>query len=221
MYGDAALYVEDPVPIRDAISRRQHVKSITGLDGTAITFRLSYNGKGQREQLELSGREGKLRERHEYDNAGRIIRRTMFNQSGLEQSWFEILYRNGNWQETRMYTAPGALTYTIATERDATGKLLKAVYNDPDGKVLRIDRYELDDSGLLKAVRSGVMGERLYEYDELGNLIRKSVHAPGASVYGEEYGFDYDDRSLLVRMRRLPAEEISFAYTFFDGGSDS
>jgi YD repeat-containing protein len=222
---ECALYVEEKVPVRDAIARREAVRSLTG-ETTLLTggvpvasefrnFVLEYDRAGKRVRQESFDRTGRLVRRGLYDAGGQLVQDITFDAAGNPEYRFEIAYQGENWTEKRMYSPPDRLHYRISPQRDPSGRLAQAVYRDATDHTIRMDSYAYDARGRIVRVEMGNLGESTYEYDERGNLVRKSLIMPGASVLGEVYEFDYDARDLLVRMRQEQVSLTRFTLEFF------
>jgi YD repeat-containing protein len=222
---EGALYVEEKVPVRDAIARREVVRSLTG-ETTLLTgsvpaasefrsFVLEYDRAGKRVRQESFDRTGRLVRRGLYDAGGQLVQDITFDAAGNPEYRFEIAYQGENWTEKRMYSPPDGLHYRISSQRDPSGRLTQAVYRDATDQTIRMDSYAYDARGRIVRVEMGNLGESTYEYDERDNLVRKSRIMPGASVLGEVYEFDYDARDLLVRMRQEHVSLTRFTLELF------
>ncbi len=219
------LFVEEEIPLSDAIARQQGVKTVSGFTSTIVnevptpigfkSYLLTYDKLGNKTLHKKFNSDGKPTHEWIYDGNGKLAQEIAYEGSGKADWRFDIIYGNGGWKEKRMYSAPDNLQYTIVADRDASGKLLRANYSDPTGKTIRLDLYVYDSRGLLERVDMGHMGDRLYEYDSHQRLMRKIVNLPGASAYGEIYEFEYDDRDLLTRIVRLHFSVTALDFTFF------
>ncbi len=219
------LYVEDEIPLRDDIARREQVRSITGettvLMGNATaaggfkSFVLEYDRSGRRIRQEHFDSAGRLVRQALYDGDGRLVQDTIYNAAGNADYRFEILYHGDDWTEKRMYSPPDRLHYRISAERDASGNLLRAVYLNAGNQTIRVDSYSYDAHGRIVHTELGNLGESTYEYDERNNLVRKSRVMPGASVLGEVFEFEYDDRDLIVCMRQEHISHTRFTVDSF------
>lgn len=204
------LFVEEEVPIRDDLAHRAGVRCMTGhttpvaAGSPAVrsfrSYDLEYDRAGTRIRHEKFGRDGRLVRRWRYDAEGRLTREVTYDATGAVEYWFDIVHDDLGWIEKRMYSWPDHLQYRIVSDRDASGWLLRAIYHDPAGQVLRADTYDYDSLGLLVHVAMGHIGECSYAYDQRRNLQRKSRILPGMSEYGDIHEFAYDHRDLLIRM---------------------
>jgi YD repeat-containing protein len=216
------LYVEDDVPIRDAVARRAGVETITGSTypiGAGVpsndgfkSFLLRYTPEGKRTVHERYDEAGKVIRARSYDDGGKLLEDVAYDRLGNVDYRFDIAYDGRGWTERRMSSPPGRLHYRIVADRDAAGRLVRATFYDPNGETLRSDAYEYDARGRLARVDAGHLGGRAYEYGEDGNLAGKRIDAPGASAFGEAYEFEYDGRGLLTRMSRLHFDDTRFSF---------
>jgi hypothetical protein len=218
------LFVEEEVPVRDLVARRCAVELVTGytvpvVGGTpsAEGFRsyiLEYDKNGSRTRLEKFSSAGELVWRCVYDDEGMPRKEITYTVHGEVDYQFDISYSDGYWKERLMYSAPGRLHYRVVAERDASGRLLRAVFYDAAGLATRSDSYAYDSLGRLMRVDLGNIGQCVYEYDEKRNLIRRSRNLPGASAYGDVTEFEHDGQGLLTRMDHLHFSVTSLSFTF-------
>lgn len=218
------LFVEEEIPICDQAAGRCAVESVTGNTIRVVgdapseesfrSYLLEYDRDGNRTRQEKFDRPGRLIWRCAYDDEGRLRKETFYKAPGEVDYQFDIVYDDDRWKEKRMYSGPGRLHYRIAAERDANGKLLRAIYYDETGVIKRSDSYVYDHLGQLVHVDMGNTGQCVYEYENQ-NLIRRSRNLPGASVYGDFAEFEHDYRGLLTRMDHLHFSVTSLSYTFY------
>ncbi|HYK05721.1 MAG TPA: hypothetical protein VE974_28485 [Thermoanaerobaculia bacterium] len=214
---DAALFVEEAVPVDDRTTGPLDVQSIAGFaPDHARSFLLVYDRNGRRATHQQFDGRGAVVHQWDYDAGGLLLRELAYEAaSGAVRSTLDVLYDGDLWTEKRMHYAPHVLSYRIVAERDGEGRLARAVHLDPAGAPMRSDRYVFEGR-VLNRVDMGPMGQRLYDYDARGNLGRKSIEMPGASAHGEVYEFKYDERGLLTAMHHLHGRSTTFRHEFFN-----
>lgn len=221
------LFVQEEVPIRNELAIKFKIETITGQSfeikngvqsPTGFTSHLlAYDRSGNRIRQQKYNREGKTVHDWMYDPKGRLLQEIAYDASGRINYRFELVYDHADeWKEKQMYLSSGELGYRVVSNRDADGRIITGTYYDPAGKNIRTDSYIYDGRGRLAKMSMGHMGEWIYEYYEDDSLKRKTGHLPGASVFGEDFEFEYDDRGLLIRTNHLYFSVTVFEYTFFD-----
>ena len=218
------LFVEEEIPICDQAAGQCAVELVTGNTIRVVgdvpseegfrSYLLEYDRNGNRTRQEKFDRAGRLIWECVYDGEGRLRKETSYKAPGEVEYQLDIIYGGDRWKEKLMYSGPGRLHYRIAAERDAGGRLLRAIYYDGTGVIKRSDSYVYDHLGRLVRVDMGNMAQCVYEYENQ-NLIRRSRDLPGASVYGDVAEFEPDYRGLLTRMDHLHFSVTSLSYTFF------
>jgi len=218
------LFVEEEIPICDWAAGRCAVKSVMGNTVRVAgdvpseegfrSYLLEYDRNGSRTRQEKFGPAGTLIWGCVYDGEGRLRKEISYKAPGEVDYQFDIVYGGDRWKEKLMYSGPGRFHHRIAAERDADGRLLRALYYDGTGVIKRSDFYVYDHLGQLVRTDMGNMGQYMYEYENQ-NLIRRSRNLPGASVYGDVAEFEHDYRGLLTRMDHLHFSVTSLSYTFF------
>lgn len=205
------LYVEDEVPIRDEVARRYRVESVTGHTYPMIGGRVSANGYkshflaydgGRRVVQECFNPDGNVVRRWVYDD-GNSKQEFLYDRFGNLDSRFDIFYLGDYWNEKQMYDAQGTLKYRIVGDRLIDDRLSKATFYAASGELIRSDFYLYDRVGLLLRVNIGQIGQRLFNYDQNDNVIKRSTSLPGASIFGDVDEFDYDNRGLVSRKTHL------------------
>jgi YD repeat-containing protein len=224
---DDPLFVDEEIPLREAVVRDNRVRSITGRtfetrDGSreAEGFRshlLQYNTSGKRVRQERYNRAGATVYEWIYDEQGKTIREIAYQDPGEINYQIESIYdHQDQWSEKRMLLPDGRLNWRIVPQRNTEGMLLKCVYYNSQDQILRSDVYIYDEQGRLMTLDMGDFGEWNYQYDEAGNLTRKTGNLASASILGETFEFHYDARSLLVQRDHLNYEVTVFDYGFGD-----
>jgi YD repeat-containing protein len=220
------LFALEEIPIRNALIHKFGIESVTGqsfeikngirsADGFSA-YLLMCDRSGKRSHQEKYSREGKVIHEWIYDEKGRPLREIAYEASGKINYRLESIYNHDdNWKEKRVYLSGNDIHYRIVANRDAKGRLTEGDYYDSSDQRIRTDSYVYDDRDRLVRVSMGHMGEWIYEYDENDNLKRKTGRLPSASVFGENFECQYDDRGLLIQRNHLYFDITVFEYTFF------
>ena len=221
---DNPLFVEEEIPLPTAAARVNRIQSVTGRtfeihNGARNTesFRshlLLYNEAGRKNRQERYNRAGKTVYEWIYDEQGRLLRERAYRDSGEINYQIETIYDHGDqWIEKRMSLPDGRLQWRLTASRDAKGRLVReGVYHDAAGQIIRIDSYMYDDHGRLITISMGPLGAWSFEYDDAGNLKKKTGDLPSSSLFGETFEFHYDNRGLLVERNHLNHEVTVFDY---------
>ncbi len=141
---------------------------------------------------------------YEYDAAGNLIKRVIYNRDGSIDCWSEYEYdASGNQNKEVWYNGEGSIVRWNEYEYDAAGNPIKEVTYNRDGSIVCWSEYEYDASGnQTKKVWRG--GEIIYEreYDAFGNKTREVMYGDYASggyasggwglVVEYTYEYEYD-----------------------------
>jgi YD repeat-containing protein len=220
------LFVDEEIPLRPTPVHDYRISSITGRtfetrEGSRETegFRshlLRYSS-GKRIRQERYNRAGTIVYKWIYDDQGRPIREIAYQDSGEINYQIESAYEDHDqWIEKRMSLPDGRVNWRLVPQRNTEGILLECVYYNSQDQILRSDAYIYDKQGRLVTLDMGDFGEWTYQYDEAGNLTRKTGNLASASMLGETFEFRYDARSLLVERDHLNYEVTVFDYGFGD-----
>jgi hypothetical protein len=218
------LYVLDELPLDPAVIAANRVRSVTGIgrsaraDRTApVIFRrchAEYDPAGRQTRLEISGDMAGLSRTGIFTPDGRLAKLSYQNPSGQEQYAFEFVYdASGVLTEKKMISG-GEIKYRVVAQEIQDGVLLRAVYLDEKGQPLGYDRYHYDH-GRLTRLDMGPMGEWIFEYNEQGQLARKTGALASHGPDMEIYAFSYSDKGLLLKMDRLDQDVVEMEYEFF------
>ena len=220
---DDPLYAEDDLPVRDSLAREHRVATITGYEralGAAQAARseyrselLAYDRGGRRLSYQRFDRVGEPVRRRVYE-AGELVAELAYDRSGEIDYRIDVLRERTGWSEKQLRSASGAVELRVIAERDDSGRLLRAVFLDPGGEQLRAERYAYDEHGRLARVDAGALGFRTYDYGPGGELVRRTVVAPGASGLGDVVELEHDARGLPVRSVRPHVSETNYAFGY-------
>lgn len=219
------LFVDEEIPLRAAPVHDYRIRSITGRtfetrDGSreAEGFHshlLRYSGSGKKIGQERYNRAGTMVYEWIYDEPGRAIREIAYQDSGEIKYQIENVYdHQAQWIEKRMSLPDGRVNWRMVAQRNTEGMLVECVYYNSQDQIIRSDVYIYDQQGRLATLNMGDFGEWSYEYDEAGNLMRKTGNLASASMLGETFEYRYDARSLLVERDHLNFEMTVFEYEF-------
>jgi len=143
---------------------------------------------------------------YEYDEQGRIVKKTISSGDPDSRSPYSELKRERS--------------TTDEMEYDENGNLTKVVHKESNGKVRKVTEYEYDRQGrktrmlysdLLEPSSFSNGSIKNYEYDEAGNLIKITS---GNKIRGETYGsvkMEYDEKGRMIR-RESNEKDDSWEY---------
>ena len=152
---------------------------------------------------------------YEYDVTGYCKRVDQYDNTGMIYSAYE-LDSDGNEVKREIYT-DGRLTQTWITEYDDAGNMVQSeVYiggtlryvneYDQAGNLIRIESY--DDNGDL-------FGYGLYEYDSDGNQIKEESYDPDGTL--EDYTlYEYDSNGNWLKSENYDPDGTLNRYTLFE-----
>jgi len=178
---------------------------------------LTYNAlgllTGLKRYRDLNGNDAVVNTTFSYDGAARLLQTKHTLAGGLERTYVQVLDNLG--RPTQRTMPDGTATYT----HDAFGQVTAVDYSFQDDEA-----YTYDSAG--NRTGSGYVvgtGNRLlsdgtydYEYDDEGNLIRRTEKATGAKT---EYTWDYRNRLTNVVFKDgggAVTKSITYTYDVFD-----
>ena len=152
---------------------------------------------------------------YEYDVTGYCKRVDQYDNTGMIYSAYE-LDSDGNEVKREIYT-DGRLTQTWITEYDDAGNMVQSeVYiggtlryvneYDQAGNLIRIESY--DDNGDL-------FGYGLYEYDSDGNQIKEESYDPDGTLEGYTL-YEYDSNGNWLKSENYDPDGTLNRYTLFE-----
>ena len=152
---------------------------------------------------------------YEYDVTGYCKRVDQYDNTGMIYSAYEI-DSDGNEVKREIYT-DGRLTQTWITEYDDAGNMVQSeVYiggtlryvneYDQAGNLIRIESY--DDNGDL-------FGYGLYEYDSDGNQIKEESYDPDGTLEGYTL-YEYDSNGNWLKSENYDPDGTLNRYTLFE-----
>ena len=152
---------------------------------------------------------------YEYDVTGYCKRVDQYDNTGMIYSAYEI-DSDGNEVKREIYT-DGRLTQTWITEYDDAGNMVQSeVYiggtlryvneYDQAGNLIRIESY--DDNGDL-------FGYGLYEYDSDGNQIKEESYDPDGTLEGYTL-YEYDSNGNWLKSENYDPDGTLNIYTLFE-----
>ena len=152
---------------------------------------------------------------YEYDVTGYCKRVDQYDNTGMIYSAYE-LDSDGNEVKREIYT-DGRLTQTWITEYDDAGNMVQSeVYiggtlryvneYDQAGNLIRIESY--DDNGDL-------FGYGLYEYDSDGNQIKEESYDPDGTLEGYAL-YEYDSNGNWLKSETYDPDGTLNRYTLFE-----
>ncbi len=152
---------------------------------------------------------------YEYDVTGYCKRVDQYDNTGMIYSAYE-LDSDGNEVKREIYT-DGRLTQTWITEYDGAGNMVQSeVYiggtlryvneYDQAGNLIRIESY--DDNGDL-------FGYGLYEYDSDGNQIKEESYDPDGTLEGYTL-YEYDSNGNWLKSENYDPDGTLNRYTLFE-----
>ena len=152
---------------------------------------------------------------YEYDVTGYCKRVDQYDNTGMIYSAYEI-DSDGNEVKREIYT-DGRLTQTWITEYDDAGNMVQSeVYiggtlryvneYDQAGNLIRIESY--DDNGDL-------FGYGLYEYDSDGNQIKEESYDPDGTLEGYTL-YEYDSNGNWLKSENYDPDGTINRYTLFE-----
>ena len=152
---------------------------------------------------------------YEYDVTGYCKRADQYDNTGMIYSAYE-LDSDGNEVKREIYT-DGRLTQTWITEYDDAGNMVQSeVYiggtlryvneYDQAGNLIRIESY--DDNGDL-------FGYGLYEYDSDGNQIKEESYDPDGTLEGYTL-YEYDSNGNWLKSENYDPDGTLNRYTLFE-----
>lgn len=166
-------------------------------------------------------------QRHEYDDAGRVIHSKTLLQKSLrsinssyigEEEWHEY---DVNGRKIRSRSDDGAETLY---EYDANGNRVHATTAWPGSKANTIEEWrEYDDNGKLtyaKLASERKSEEIHWQFDDKGNMIHERAYAIDPHLYPDEYpaGYtserwlEYDEKGRPIHSKRSEGTEEWFEY---------
>ena len=152
---------------------------------------------------------------YEYDVTGYCKRVDQYDNTGMIYSAYE-LDSDGNEVKREIYT-DGRLTQTWITEYDDAGNMVQSeVYiggtlryvneYDQAGNLIRIESY--DDNGDL-------FGYGLYEYDSDGNQIKEESYDPDGTLEGYAL-YEYDSNGNWLKSETYDPDGTLNSYTLYE-----
>ena len=152
---------------------------------------------------------------YEYDVTGYCKRVDQYDNTGMIYSAYE-LDSDGNEVKREIYT-DGRLTQTWITEYDDAGNMVQSeVYiggtlryvneYDQAGNLIRIESY--DDNGDL-------FGYGLYEYDSDGNQIKEESYDPDGTLEGYTL-YEYDSNGNWLKSENYDPDGTLNRYTLYE-----
>ncbi len=217
---------EEEIPIYQESIRKCNVKSITGYtkeikngiqaQDSFKSYVLKFDNKGNKMCEYKYSKEGKLIREKKYDCDGKIVKEINYEISSKINYEFKFLYdENGNRTEKSMYLSGSKFYYKFKAKYDSDRKIIEDVCYDASNQIIRNDTYVYDDRSKLIKLIMGHLGEWVFEYDESGNLRKKSGNLLSGSAYGENFEYQFDDKGLLRIMKHLHYSVTIFDYSFY------
>lgn len=147
-------------------------------DNGNLTKKIQYDIYGENEEGRTDYVTLWIEYKYDYDEAGRIAKKTEYNEDGTLRNWKEFTYDgDGNLILEEKYRSDGKRD--TVTEYRADGQELKYTQYS-DGKAYFSISYTYDPEGHLLSERRSGAGwadyNRVYEYNEDGKLIRYTYY---------------------------------------------
>jgi hypothetical protein len=219
-------FVKEEIPLRADLVHRFKIDTVIGrtwmIKNSELSSRgfkshlLKYDSCGNKVNQQKYDRDGKVIYAWMYAK-GLPVKEVSYESSGRINYTFEFVYNNSkNWKEKRLYLSSGLFHYCIVPHRDVLERIVTATYYDSSSREIQKDSYFYDNFGRLIRMKVGQMGEWVFEYATDNNLKKRTGNLSGASIFGENFEFQYDDRGLLVRINHLHHDTTVLEYSLRD-----
>ena len=183
-------------------------------DGTLLGYVLyEYDVTGYCKRVDQYDNTGMIYSAYELDSDGNEVKREIYTDGRLTQTWITEYDDAGNMVQSEVYIG-GTLRYV--NEYDQAGNLIRIESYDDNGDLFGYGLYEYDSDGNQIKEESydpdGTLeGYTLYEYDSNGNCLKSENHDPDGTLNRYTL-YEWDVNGTKTRQETYSADDELLNY---------
>ena len=183
-------------------------------DGTLLGYVLyEYDVTGYCKRVDQYDNTGMIYSAYELDSDGNEVKREIYTDGRLTQTWITEYDDAGNMVQSEVYIG-GTLRYV--NEYDQAGNLIRIESYDDNGDLFGYGLYEYDSDGNQIKEESydpdGTLeGYTLYEYDSNGNWLKSENHDPDGTLNRYTL-YEWDVNGTKTRQETYSADDELLNY---------